>query len=126
MDAVAEVLSELPSHARLLRIGLDDTYCSLWELILADGSGLDANGIRKAYFGGNRMKWLLFTCTDPMAIQFLVPHVKYLSEHGFSVELACSEVGGRLQELRTVLSASLLSILCAWFGIRSCSLIEKA
>lgn len=50
------------------------------------------------------MKRLLLTCTDLMAIQFLVPHVKYLSEHGFSVELACSEVGGRLQELRTVLS----------------------
>lgn len=48
------------------------------------------------------MKRLLLTCTDLMAIQFLVPHVKYLSEHGFSVELACSEVGGRLQELRTV------------------------
>lgn len=50
------------------------------------------------------MKRLLLTCTDLMAIQFLVPHVKYLSEHGFYVELACSEVGGRLQELRTVLS----------------------
>ena len=50
------------------------------------------------------MKRLLLTCTDLMAIQFLVPHVKYLSEHGFSVELACSEVGGRLQELCTVLS----------------------
>ena len=50
------------------------------------------------------MKRLLLTCTDLMAIQFLVPHVKYLSEHGFSDELACSEVGGRLQELRTVLS----------------------
>ena len=50
------------------------------------------------------MKRLLLTCTDLMAIQFLVPHMKYLSEHGFSVELACSEVGGRLQELRTVLS----------------------
>ena len=33
------------------------------------------------------MKRLLLTCTDLMAIQFLVPHVKYLSEHGFSVEL---------------------------------------
>ena len=54
------------------------------------------------------MKRLLLTCTDLMAIQFLVPHVKYLSEHGFSVELACSEVGGRLQELRTVLSGCAL------------------
>lgn len=46
------------------------------------------------------MKRLLLTCTDLMAIQFLVPHVKYLSQNGFSVELACSDVGGRLDELR--------------------------
>lgn len=50
------------------------------------------------------MKRLLLTCTDLMAIQFLVPHVKYLSEHGFSIELACSDVGGRLDEVRTVLN----------------------
>ncbi len=49
------------------------------------------------------MKRLLLTCTDLMAIQFLVPHVKYLSAHGFSVTLACSDVGGRLDELRTAL-----------------------
>ena len=72
------------------------------------------------------MKRLLLTCTDLMAIQFLVPHVKYLSEHGFSVELACSEVGGRLQELRTVLSGIAPVILCAWFGIRFRAAIEKA
>lgn len=35
-----------------------------------------------------------------MALQFLVPHVKFLSQNGFSVELACSDVGGRLDELR--------------------------
>lgn len=50
------------------------------------------------------MKRLLLTCTDLMAIQFLVPHVKYLSEHGFSIELTCSDVGGRLDEVRTVLN----------------------
>lgn len=50
------------------------------------------------------MKRLLLTCTDLMAIQFLVPHVKYLSQHGFSVELACSDVGGRLEELRETLA----------------------
>ena len=49
------------------------------------------------------MKRLLLTCTDLMAIQFLVPHVKYLSAHDFSVELACSDVGGRLDELCTAL-----------------------
>lgn len=46
------------------------------------------------------MKRLLLTCTDLMAIQFMVPHVKYLSQNGFSVELACSDVGGRVDELR--------------------------
>ena len=45
------------------------------------------------------MKRLLLTCTDLMAIQFLVPHVKYLLSHGFSVELACSVVGDRLGDL---------------------------
>lgn len=49
------------------------------------------------------MKRLLLTCTDLMAIQFLVPHVRYLSAHGFSVELACSEVGGRMEELAEML-----------------------
>ena len=49
------------------------------------------------------MKRLLLTCTDLMAIQFLVPHVKNLSEHGFYVELACSNVGGRMEELKSVL-----------------------
>ena len=46
------------------------------------------------------MKRLLLTCTDLMALQFLVPHVKFLSQNGFSVELACSDVGSRLDELR--------------------------
>ena len=49
------------------------------------------------------MKRLLLTCTDLMAIQFLVPHVRYLSDHWFSVELACSDVGGRMDELRAAL-----------------------
>ena len=53
------------------------------------------------------MKRLLLTCTDLMAIQFLVPHVKYLSAHGFSVELACSDVGGRLDDLHRALDGCL-------------------
>lgn len=52
------------------------------------------------------MKRLLLTCTDLMAIQFLVPHVKYLSQNGFSVELACSDVGGRMDELRAALDGT--------------------
>lgn len=49
------------------------------------------------------MKQLLLTCTDLMAIQFLLPHVKYLSANGFSVELACSDVGGRMDDLHRAL-----------------------
>lgn len=49
------------------------------------------------------MKRLLLTCTELMAIQFLVPHVKHLSQNGYSVELACSNVGGRVDELKAVL-----------------------
>lgn len=49
------------------------------------------------------MKRLLLTCTDLMAIQFMVPHIKYLSENGFSVKLACSVVGDRLSDLKEAL-----------------------
>ena len=46
---------------------------------------------------GRRM---LITSTDLMMIQFLVPHVINLAEHGYEVEIACSEVGGRMDEIR--------------------------
>lgn len=49
------------------------------------------------------MKKLLITSTELMMIQFLVPHVKHLSENGFHVEIACSEVGGRMEEVRAAL-----------------------
>ena len=49
------------------------------------------------------MKKLLITSTELMMIQFLVPHVKYLSENGFRVEIACSEVGGRMEDVRSAL-----------------------
>lgn len=49
------------------------------------------------------MKKILITCTDLMMVQFLIPHVRNLSEQGFSVELACSDVGGRLGEVREAL-----------------------
>lgn len=50
------------------------------------------------------MKLLLVTSTDLMMIQFLVPHIIYLSQNGYEIELACSNVGGRLDEVRNVLS----------------------
>lgn len=49
------------------------------------------------------MKKLLITSTELMMIQFLVPHVKYFSENGFRVEIACSDVGGRMEDVRSAL-----------------------
>ena len=46
------------------------------------------------------MKKILVTSTDLMMVQFLLPHVKNLSENGFKIDLACSNVGGRLDEVR--------------------------
>ena len=45
-------------------------------------------------------KRMLITSTDLMMIQFLVPHVVNLAENGYEVEIACSEVGGRMDEVR--------------------------
>lgn len=51
------------------------------------------------------MKKLLITSTELMMIQFLVPHVKYLSEQGYHVEIACSEVGDRMDDVRNALES---------------------
>lgn len=50
------------------------------------------------------MKKLLITSTDMMMIQFLIPHVRYLSENGFQVEIACSVVGQRLEDVKKALA----------------------
>ena len=50
------------------------------------------------------MKKLLITSTDMMMIQFLIPHVRYLSENGYAVEIACSVVGDRLEDVRKALA----------------------
>ncbi len=50
------------------------------------------------------MKKLLITSTDMMMIQFLIPHVRYLSENGFQVEIACSVVGQRLADVKKALA----------------------
>lgn len=55
-------------------------------------------------------KRILITSTDLMMIQFLVPHVINLAEHGFDVEIACSEVGGRMDEVREKLKDSVKKI----------------
>ena len=46
------------------------------------------------------MKKILLTCTDLMAIQFMVPHIRYLADNGFCIELACSIVGDRYDDLK--------------------------
>lgn len=50
------------------------------------------------------MKRILITSTDLMMIQFLIPHVRFLAENGYEVEIACSDVGGRMDEIREKLS----------------------
>lgn len=45
-------------------------------------------------------KRILITSTELMMIQFLVPHVIHLSENGYTVDVACSDVGGRMDEVR--------------------------
>lgn len=49
------------------------------------------------------MKKILITSTELMMIQFLVPHVKYLTEKGYHVEIACSVVGNRMDDVYNVL-----------------------
>ena len=48
------------------------------------------------------MKKLLITSTDLMTVQFLLPHVRNLSQK-WNITLACSPVGGRLEEVRAAL-----------------------
>ena len=54
-------------------------------------------------------KRILITSTDLMMIQFLVPHVIYLSENGFDIEIACSNVGNRIKEIEDKLEGYILN-----------------
>ena len=49
-------------------------------------------------------KRLLVTSTELMMVQFLVPHIKYLSQNGFKIDIACSNVGGRIEEVHATLA----------------------
>lgn len=49
-------------------------------------------------------KRILVTSTDLMMVQFLLPHIINLSENGYEVEIACSVVGGRIDEIRDKLN----------------------
>ena len=50
-------------------------------------------------------KKILITSTELMMIQFLAPHIMHLSENGISIDIACSNVGGRIEEVKKELSA---------------------
>jgi len=45
-------------------------------------------------------KRLLITSTDLMMVQFLLPHIQNLAENGYAVDIACSDVGGRVEEIK--------------------------
>ena len=49
-------------------------------------------------------KKILITSTDLMMIQFLIPHVKNLTQNGFEVDIACSDVGGRINDIEEQLA----------------------
>lgn len=55
-------------------------------------------------------KRILVTSTDLMMVQFLLPHIINLSENGFEVEIACSEVGNRMDEIRQKLNGYVKAI----------------
>lgn len=49
-------------------------------------------------------KRILVTSTDMMMMQFLIPHLENLKEQGYEIEVACSNVGGRMGEVREKLN----------------------
>ena len=55
-------------------------------------------------------KRILVTSTDLMMIQFLVPHVIFLSQNGYEVDIACSDVGGRMREVQEALEKTVKGI----------------
>ena len=55
-------------------------------------------------------KRILITSTDLMMIQFLVPHVENFAEHGYEIEIACSNVGGYIEEIKKRLKNSVKAV----------------
>lgn len=55
-------------------------------------------------------KRILVSSTDLMMVQFLLPHIRYLAEQGYEMEIACSDVGGRMEEIRSQLRDLALKI----------------
>ena len=54
---------------------------------------------REAKLLNKKKNRILVTSTDLMMVQFLVPHIKYLSDKGYNIDVACSNVGGRIDEV---------------------------
>ena len=52
----------------------------------------------------NKMNTILVTSTDLMMVQFLVPHIKYLCSNGYIVDVLCSNVGGRIDDVKKQLN----------------------
>ena len=50
------------------------------------------------------MNKILVTSTDLMMVQFLVPHIKYLCSNGYIVDVLCSNVGGRIDDVKKQLN----------------------
>lgn len=55
-------------------------------------------------------KRILITSTDLMMIQFLVPHVENFAKHGYEIEIACSNVGGYIEEIKKRLKNSVKAV----------------
>lgn len=49
-------------------------------------------------------KRILVTSTDMMMMQFLIPHLENLKEQNYEIEVACSNVGNRIDEVREKLN----------------------
>ena len=55
-------------------------------------------------------KKILVTSTDLMMVQFLLPHIRNLFENGYVVEVACSDVGGRMDEIHEKIMKALIQV----------------
>ncbi|MBR0414986.1 MAG: glycosyltransferase family 4 protein [Clostridia bacterium] len=55
-------------------------------------------------------KRVLITSTDLMMVQFLLPHLQSLADNGYTVDIACSDVGGRIEEIREKTKASVRNL----------------
>lgn len=60
-------------------------------------------------------KRILITSTDLMMIQFLAPHVCNFAEHGYEIEIACSNVGNQIEAVRNRLKKYVKSVYAVRF-----------